>query len=82
MKRETSSTTRTREASYKPEFTIPIWQLNIEELAGRNIEASGRDEVNEMLRLGWVLLHVYTLKYREDGIWRERPMAILGRPRK
>lgn len=32
-----------------------------------------------MLGHGWVLLHIYTFKYREDGTWRERPMAILGR---
>lgn len=80
MKRETVPQARTRGASYKPEFTVPIWQLNIDELAGRNIETVGREEVNEMLKTGWVLLHIYTLKYREDGVWRERPMAILGKP--
>ena len=73
MNRETVSQTKIKGASYKPEFTVPIWQLNIEELAGRNIEAIGREEVNEMLKEGWILLHIYTLKYREDGVWRERP---------
>jgi hypothetical protein len=34
-----------------------------------------------MLQEGWVLLHIYTLRYPEDGVWRERPMAILGKPR-
>jgi hypothetical protein len=60
----------------------PLWQLDIEELAGHNIEARGREEVNRLLSEGWVLLHIYTLKYEENGVWRERPMAILGRPRK
>jgi hypothetical protein len=62
--------------SYKP-----LWELNIEELSGHNIEAKGREEVNMLLKKGWILLHIYTLKYQEDGIWRERPMAILGRPK-
>ena len=60
----------------------PLWQLGIEELAGHNIEARGRKEVNRLLSEGWILLHIYTLKYEENGVWRERPMAILGRPRK
>jgi FtsZ-binding cell division protein ZapB len=59
--------------------TLPLWQLNIAELTGHNLEARGRDEVNRLLHEGWRLLHIYTLKYEEDGVWRERPMAILGR---
>jgi len=61
--------------------SLPLWQLDIAELAGHNLEAKGREEVNRMLHAGWKLLHIYTLKYEEDGTWRERPMAILGRPR-
>ncbi|HXH51463.1 MAG TPA: hypothetical protein VNM47_19155 [Terriglobia bacterium] len=61
--------------------TTPLWQLDITELAGHNIEARGREEVNRLLSEGWILLHIYTLKYEENGVWRERPMAILGRPR-
>ena len=61
--------------------TIPLWQLNIAELTGHNLESKGREEVNRLLRAGWRLLHIYTLKYEEDGVWRERPMAILGRLR-
>jgi len=61
----------------------PLWELGINELAGRNLEASGRSDVNEMLQHGWTLLHVYTLRYPERqgarSVWRERPMAILGR---
>jgi hypothetical protein len=57
-----------------------LWDLQIEEITGRNLEAKGREDVNQMLKDGWVLLHVYTLKYEEDGVWRERPMAILGKP--
>jgi hypothetical protein len=54
---------------------LPLWQL------GHNLEARGREEVNRLLAAGWRLLHVYTLKYEEDGVWRERPTGILGRPR-
>jgi hypothetical protein len=61
---------------------VPLWQLDIVELTGHNIEARGREEVNQLLREGWRLLHIYTLKYEEEGVWRERPMAILGRLRK
>ena len=61
--------------------TTPLWQLDIAELAGHNIESRGREEVNRLLCEGWILLHIYTLKYEENGVWRERPMAILGRPR-
>ncbi len=61
--------------------TTPLWELDIAELAGHNIEARGREEMNRLLSEGWVLLHIYTLKYEENGVWRERPMAILGRPR-
>lgn len=60
---------------------LPLWQLEIEEVTGHNLEARGREEVNRLLKSGWKLLHVYTLKYEEDGVWRERPMAILGKPR-
>jgi hypothetical protein len=64
----------------------PLWELGITELTARNLETSGRREVNEMLQNGWTLLHIYTLRYPErEGprgprtIWRERPMAVLGR---
>jgi hypothetical protein len=61
--------------------TLPLWQLDIVELTGHNIEAHGREEVNRLLGAGWRLLHIYTLKFQEHGEWRERPMAILGKPR-
>ena len=60
---------------------LPLWQLDIVELTGHNLEARGREEVNRLLDVGWRLLHIYTLKYEEDGVWRERPMGILGRLR-
>ena len=60
---------------------LPLWQLDIVELTGHNLEARGREEVNRLLETGWRLLHLYTLKYEEDGVWRERPMGILGRLR-
>jgi hypothetical protein len=58
-----------------------LFQLDVGELTGHNLEARGREEVNRLLREGWHLLHIYTLKYQEDDVWRERPMAILGRSR-
>jgi FtsZ-binding cell division protein ZapB len=61
--------------------TLPLWQLDVAELTGHNLESKGREEVNRLLRAGWRLLHIYTLKYEEEGVWRERPMAILGRLR-
>jgi len=61
--------------------TLPLWQLDIVELTGHNLEVRGREEVNRLLQTGWRLLHIYTLKYEEDAVWRERPMAILGRSR-
>ena len=60
---------------------LPLWGLEIVEVTGHNLEARGREDVNRLLQSGWRLLHVYTLKYRENGVWRERPMAILGRLR-
>lgn len=60
---------------------FPLWELQIEAVETHNLEAKGKEEVNTMLSKGWVLLHVYTLKYREEDVWRERPMAILGMPR-
>jgi hypothetical protein len=59
----------------------PLWKLDIVEVTGHNLEARGREEVNRLLQAGWRLLYIYTLKYQEDEVWRERPMAILGRPR-
>jgi hypothetical protein len=61
--------------------TFPLWQLDIAEVTGHNLETRGRDEVNRLLTSGWRLLHIYTLKYQEGGVWRQRPMAILGRLR-
>jgi len=58
-----------------------LWQLGIVEVVAHNLEVRGREEVNRLLQEGWHLLHIYTLKYRDDGVWRERPMAILGRSR-
>lgn len=69
------------EAALKLAEFLPLWQLDIVELTGHNLEARGREEVNRLLEAGWRLLHIYTLKYREDDVWRERPMAILGRSR-
>ena len=46
---------------------VPPRQLDIVELTGHNLEARGREEVNRLLDAGWRLLHIYTLKYEEDG---------------
>ena len=61
---------------------IPLRQLEIKEVTGHNLESQGREIVNDLLKKGWILLHIYTLIYREDGVWRERPMAILGKPKR
>jgi hypothetical protein len=61
--------------------THPLWGYDFAEVTGHNLESRGRKEVNRLLASGWHLLHIYTLRYQEDGIWRERPMAILGRLR-
>jgi hypothetical protein len=58
-----------------------LWQLDFAEVTGHNLESRGRKEVNRLLEAGWRLLHIYTLRYEENGVWRERPMAILGRLR-
>jgi len=58
-----------------------LWQMDFAEITGHNIESRGRKEVNRLLEAGWRLLHIYTLRYEEDGVWLERPMAILGRLR-
>jgi len=83
-----SSVARFRASEEVPEdflknFTaaVPLWQLGIVEVTGHNLEARGREEVNRLLEAGWHLLYIYTLKYHEDDVWRERPMAILGRSR-
>ncbi len=74
-------TERITEEMLKEYRSLELWELGIGELAGHNIETQGREEVNKMLTEGWILLHIYTLKYKEDGAWRERPMAILGKPK-
>jgi hypothetical protein len=55
--------------------------MDFAEVTGHNLESRGRKEVNRLLEAGWRLLLVYTLRYEEKGVWRERPMAILGRLR-
>jgi hypothetical protein len=76
---------RAREASAVESLRIvegaSLWQQDIGELTGHNLEARGREHVNRLLQEGWRLLHIYTLKYQEAGVWRERPMAILGKAR-
>lgn len=38
----------------------PLWQLDIVEITGHNLEARGREEVNRLLESGWLLLHIYS----------------------
>jgi hypothetical protein len=38
--------------------------------------------VNRLLAAGWRLLNVYTLRYEENGVWRERPTESPDFPRK
>ena len=56
-----------------------LWQLGITELCGHNVEAHGREEVNRMLQDSWVILHIYDLHHQDNGVGRQRPMAILGK---
>lgn len=63
------------------ENRFPLWELEIEEVEGRSLEKRGRENINEMLSQGWIMLYIYTLRYKDDNdTWIERPMAILGRP--
>jgi hypothetical protein len=80
-KRKTDTETADHRAPIEMLDRLPLWQLDIVELTGHNLEARGREEVNRLLDTGWRLLHIYTLRYEEDGVWRERPMGILGRLR-
>lgn len=64
------------------EEKMALWELEILHVDGRSLERKGRDDINEMLSEGWVILSVYTLRYKgSDDTWLERPMAILGYPR-
>ncbi len=81
MADDTDKTEQEFQALKNPEKSLELWELGIAELTGHNIETQGREEVNNLLNEGWILLHIYTLKYKEDGAWRERPMAILGKPK-
>ena len=58
-----------------------LWQMDFGEVTGHNLESRGRKDVNWLLEAGWRLLHIYTLRYEENGVCRERPVAILGRLR-
>jgi hypothetical protein len=65
----------------KIENNIAIWELSIQEVEGKSLEKRGREEINEMLSKGWVILSVYTLRFKDnDDTYLERPMAILGLP--
>lgn len=80
-KRKVETETAERPAPLEVLERLPLWQLEIVEVTGHNLETRGREEVNRLLDAGWRLLHIYTLKYEEDGVWRERPMGILGKLR-
>lgn len=56
-----------------------LWQFDFAEVTRHNLETRGRKQVNRLLQAGWRLLLVYTLRYEENGVWCERPMAILGK---
>jgi hypothetical protein len=81
VKRKADTETAENQAPMGVLDRLPLWQLDVVELTGHNLETRGREEVNHLLDAGWRLLHIYTLKYHEDGVWRERPMGILGRLR-
>lgn len=79
MAKKTSQAKIANLESIPAKADVPLWDLDVTELSGRTIETSGRNDVNHVLTSGWVLLHIYTLKYRDGSTWRERPMAILGK---
>lgn len=61
---------------------LALWDYEIQEVDGKSLEKKGREEINLMLEDGWILLSVYTLRYKDgDDTWFERPMAILGLPK-
>lgn len=66
----------------KIEPNIALWELEIQQVEGRTLEKKGREEINSMLADGWVILSIYTLRFKDgDDTWLERPMAILGLPK-
>lgn len=66
----------------KIEPKMALWEYDIQEVQGKNLERKGRDEVNELLLEGWIILSIYTLRYKDsDDTWFERPMVILGLPK-
>lgn len=66
----------------KVEPNLALWELEIEQVEGRSLERKGRDGINDMLHEGWIILSIYTLRYKsDDDTWFERPMAILGLPK-
>jgi hypothetical protein len=66
------------EAASGVAYRLPLLELDVVEVTGHNLEARARDEVNRLLAEDWRLLHIYTLWYQKDDVWRERPMPILG----
>lgn len=42
-----------------------LWEYEIKEVEGKTLEKKGREEVNFMLDDGWILLSVYTLRYKD-----------------
>lgn len=65
----------------KKEPNIALWEFEIQQIEGKSLERKGRDEINDMLLDGWIVLSVYTLRFKNDDTWLERPMAILGLPK-
>ena len=86
MPKQTAIARTPATASVEPSSGLAVgrslWHYDFAELTGHNLEARGRKVVNRLLEDGWRLLHIYTLRYEENGVWRERPMAILGKLRK
>jgi len=80
MRKSAASVQSPVEAASQPVVCRSLWDLDLAEVTGHNLESRGRQIVNGLLATGWLLLHIYTLRYQENGVWRERPMAILGRP--
>jgi hypothetical protein len=66
----------------KVDPNLALWELEVQQVEGKSLERKGRDEINDMLSEGWIILSVYTLRFKNnDDTWLERPMAILGLPK-
>ena len=46
---------------------VPLWELEIEELTGHNIEMQGRQDVNKLLKAGWIFATYLRFVIKKTG---------------